>query len=94
MKSHPLTLILVLAGWVAIVAGAASFATAAEVKAVETKVDIMLELQLSATLRGLQLQWCAANGNKLIIATMIDDHQRRYRELTGARYPLPKCEVT
>ena len=92
MKSHPITLFLVLAGWVAIAVGAASYATAAEVKVVEKKVDRVLELQLSATLRGLQLQWCVANGNKAIIASTIDTYQREYRLLTGTRYPLPKCE--
>lgn len=92
MKSHPLTLILVLAGWVAIAFGAMSYATAAEVKAVEKKVDRVLELTLSSTLRSLQFEWCKANGNKLILASTIDDYQREYRGLTGERYPLPQCE--
>ena len=94
MKSHPLTLILVVLGWVAIVVGAATFARADEVKTVEKKVDRVLELTLSGTLRSLQFEWCKANGNKLILASTIDDYQREYRSLTGDRYPLPKCDKT
>ena len=92
MKSHPLTLMLVIIGWLAIFIGYASFARAADVQLVEAKVDRVLELQLSTTLRNLQLQYCVANGNRIIIATLIDDYQREYRGLTGKRYPLPQCE--
>jgi len=94
MKSHPLTLILVLAGWAAIITGATTFASASEVKIVETKVDRVLELTLSGTLRSLQFEWCKANGNKMILVSTIDDYQREYRSLTGDRYPLPKCDKT
>ena len=92
MKSHPLTLILVLAGWAAIITGATTFASASEVKIVETKVDRVLELTLSGTLRSLHFEWCKANGNKMILVSTIDDYQREYRSLTGDRYPLPKCD--
>ena len=94
MKSHPLTLILVVLGCVAIVVGAATFARADEVKTVEKKVDRVLELTLSGTLRSLQFEWCKANGNKMILVSTIDDYQREYRSLTGDRYPLPKCDKT
>ena len=93
MRSHPITLTLVVAGMVAIVFGYTSFARASEVKLVEAKVDRVLELQMAATLRSLQTEYCNANGNKLIIASTIDGYQREYRELTGERYPLPKCEI-
>ena len=92
MKSHPITLILVIAGWAAIVLGAANFARAAEVKVVEEKVDRVLELQLSTTLRNLHIQYCVANGNKIVIASLIDDYQIEYRDLTGSKYLLHKCE--
>ena len=92
MKSHPITLTLVIAGMVAVGFLFANYATASEVKMVEAKVDRVLQLQMAATIRSLQFEWCNANGNKIIIASTIDDYQREYRELTGERYPLPKCD--
>ena len=92
MKAHPITLILVMMALGAGVFGFANYARASEVKLVEDKVDRVLQLQLAATLRSLQIEYCTANGNKIIIASTIDDYQRDYREITGERYPLRKCD--
>jgi hypothetical protein len=92
MKSHPITLVLVLLALGSALFGWANYARASEVKLVEAKVDRVLELQMAATLRSLQTEYCRANGNKAVIAALIDDHQSEYRKITGQRYPLIKCE--
>lgn len=93
MKSHPITLLLVIAGWLAIGFGYTNFARASEVKLVEGKVDRVLELQLTTTLRELQSEYCNAHSaeSRALLANTIEDYERMYRDLTGDRYPLPKC---
>jgi hypothetical protein len=84
--------VLVIIGMLSIGIGYARFATASEVKLVEAKIDRVLQIQIASTLRSLQMEYCRANGNKQTIADTIEDYEREYRELTGERYPLPKCE--
>lgn len=91
MKSHPVTMltviVLVFSAWW----GYSNFAKASEVQAVNSKIDRVLEIQIAATLRDLQAEYCRANGNKTVILNTIEEYERQYRDLTGKRYPLPPC---
>lgn len=91
MKSHPYTMLAVVALIIVSWWGFGNYARASEVQAVESKIDWVLEIQLAATLREMQNEYCRANGNKAAIQDIIEDYQRQYRELTGRRYPLPAC---
>lgn len=91
MKSHPYTMLAVVGLILASSWGYGNYARAGEVAAVESKIDRVLEIQLAATLRQMQDEYCRANGSKAAIQDIIEDYQRQYRELTGRRYPLPAC---
>ena len=98
MRSHPFTLIvvlgLVLFSWYAYL----NFAKAAEVsavnekvEAVDAKIDVMIELQLSSTLRSLAQDLCKAE-NKSTLQRIYDEKARQYRRLTGSAFIPPPCE--
>lgn len=71
-------------GWIPIVP---AFAQAAEVR-------ILLELQYAEVIRGLQDEICKSSGrSKTTLQNTVEDYQRRYRELTGKRYPVAACRV-
>ena len=55
-------------------------------------VQIILELQYAETIRNLHLQICDIRPDRnATLENTLEDYQRRYEELTGHRYPLPRC---
>lgn len=57
-------------------------------------VKIILELQYADVISGLHKQLCEAKKRGEPTARLehaLEDYQRRYRELTGERYPLSNC---
>lgn len=62
-----------------------AYANAADVK-------VILELQLAEEIRNIHSQICQQPpANRRALQNVLEDYQRRYRELTGNRYPLPAC---
>jgi len=60
--------------------------------AAATDVKMILELQLAEEIRNIHTQLCTLPMNaRQSLQNVLEDYQRRYRELTGSRYPLPIC---
>lgn len=60
--------------------------------AMGSDVKVLLELQYAEVIRGLQTQICNASGqNVATLQQTLEDYQRRYRDLTGQRYPTTPC---
>ena len=69
-----------------------AYAASDDVAQVNQNVNIILELQYAAVIRDLHNQICKSdNGSKPTLQTTLDEYQRRYRAITGSRYPLPVC---
>lgn len=65
--------------------GYGSYAAASDVR-------VILELQIARELRDIQEQKCRLPVHqRRALESVIEDYQRRYREITGKRYPLPPC---
>ena len=60
--------------------------------AAQADVQIILELQYAETIRNLHRQICASlPARNATLENTLEDYQRRYKDLTGRRYPLPSC---
>lgn len=55
-------------------------------------LKIVLELQIAETIRELQKEKCEMPPERRgRMERVIDDYQRRYKEITGQRYPVQRC---
>ena len=69
-------------GWIPIIP---AYALAADVR-------VLLELQYAEVIRGLQAEICRSQAqSRTMLQNTLEDYQRRYRELTGKRYPVTPC---
>ncbi len=60
--------------------------------AAQADVQIILELQYAETIRNLHLQICSMRPSRNpTLENALEDYQRRYKDLTGRRYPLSSC---
>jgi hypothetical protein len=92
MKSHPFTLIavlgLILFAWSASI----THARDDDLKDVNEKMDLLIELQLSESLRNLSERICRANGNKQDLQKIYYEKASAYRRMTGERFEPPACD--
>lgn len=60
--------------------------------ALGSDVKIMLELQYAAVIQSQHEQMCRLQAaDRAVLRQTIEEYQRRYRELTGERYPTTPC---
>ena len=99
MKSHPFTLILVLALAAFAVYLYGNYASAedlkADIKDNSTKIDRILKLQIAESIRGLSVQVChsKSDSEKRILLQTVEDLQQDYEEIAGSRYPVQACST-
>jgi hypothetical protein len=100
MRSHPFTLVTVLALVVFAIYTNSTHANSGEIQELSKKVvdntgkiDKVLMLQIAESLRNLQNQKCATDDHEAqrVLDQTIDDLQAEYRSITGERYPLQGC---
>lgn len=100
MRSHPFTLIVVLALLAFAVYANSTHADSGQIKELSErvgdntkKIDKVLMLQIAESLRNLQNQKCVTTDHEArrVLSQTIDDLQAEYRRITGERYPLQDC---
>lgn len=100
MRSHPFTLLVVLALLAFAVYAHENHASGSEIKNISEqvgdntkKIDKVLQLAIAESLRNLRIQLCEAEDHeaKRTLQKTIDDLQTEYRTITGERYPLQAC---
>jgi len=101
MRSHPFTLLVVLALLAFAAYAHQNHASGSEIQKISEqvgdntkKIDKVLQLAIAESLRNLQNQLCSAehHESERTLQKTIDELQAEYRSITGERYPLQACD--